>query len=178
MDCITINDYNNSHIISFFVLAQSTWYLAMFWYSSCCFYYNKHTTWVKVFRIAPEFRILRLIFHRKSASKPWIKQILMAFLIYFSLSKDNWSFKLEIVDICRHTASLKISWFWKFWTFTHGNDLSTFAALTHCLKKTMMKYHRAQHFTRFYTAKTKHSPVEEFWNCNLWPLEVAQLVEP
>ena len=26
-------------------------------------------TWVKVFRIIPEFRILRLTFHRKSASK-------------------------------------------------------------------------------------------------------------
>ena len=26
-------------------------------------------TWVKVFRINPEFRILRLTFHRKSASK-------------------------------------------------------------------------------------------------------------
>ena len=27
------------------------------------------TTWVKVFRIIPEFKILRLTFHRKSASK-------------------------------------------------------------------------------------------------------------
>ena len=27
------------------------------------------TTWVKVFKIVPEFRILRLTFHRKSASK-------------------------------------------------------------------------------------------------------------
>ena len=26
----------------------------------------------------------------------------------FSLSKDNWPFKLEIVDFCRHTASFKI----------------------------------------------------------------------
>ena len=26
-------------------------------------------SWVKVFRIIPEFRILRLTFHRKSASK-------------------------------------------------------------------------------------------------------------
>ena len=26
-------------------------------------------TWVKVFRIVPEFRILRLTFHKKSASK-------------------------------------------------------------------------------------------------------------
>ena len=28
-----------------------------------------NNTWVKVFRIIPEFRILRLTFHRKSASK-------------------------------------------------------------------------------------------------------------
>ena len=27
------------------------------------------TPWVKVFRVIPEFRILRLTFHRKSASK-------------------------------------------------------------------------------------------------------------
>ena len=28
-----------------------------------------HITWVKVFRIIPEYRILRLTFHKKSASK-------------------------------------------------------------------------------------------------------------
>ena len=39
------------------------------------------TTWVKVFRMTPEFRILRLTFHRKSASKSWILQIVIAFLI-------------------------------------------------------------------------------------------------
>ena len=33
--------------------------------TSICF----TNTWVKVFRIIPEFRILRLTFHRKSASK-------------------------------------------------------------------------------------------------------------
>ena len=34
------------------------------------FIFHKPTiTWVKVFRIIPEFRILRLTFHRKSASK-------------------------------------------------------------------------------------------------------------
>ena len=38
-------------------------------------------TWVKVFRITPEFRILRLTFHRKSASKCWILQVIIAFLI-------------------------------------------------------------------------------------------------
>ena len=53
-------------------------------------------TWVKVFRIIPELRILR---YRKSASKSWIKQIQIASLIYIHLSIDNWPFKLEIVDI-------------------------------------------------------------------------------
>ena len=42
-----------------------------------------HNSWVKVFRINPEFRILRLTFHRKSASKCLIKEIIIASLIYF-----------------------------------------------------------------------------------------------
>ena len=42
-------------------------------------------TCVKVFRINPEFRILRLTFHRKSASKCWVRQILIAFLISFQM---------------------------------------------------------------------------------------------
>ena len=33
---------------------------------------NKITAWVKVFRIIPEFKILRLTFQRKAASKCWI----------------------------------------------------------------------------------------------------------
>ena len=40
-------------------------------------------SWVKVFRINPEFRILRLTFHRKSASKCWIREIILASLINF-----------------------------------------------------------------------------------------------
>ena len=39
--------------------------------------------WVKVFRIIPEFRILGLTFHRKSASKCGISEIIIASLIYF-----------------------------------------------------------------------------------------------
>ena len=46
-------------------------------------------TWVKFFRINPEFRILRLTFHRKSASKCWIKEIIIAFWLVFRLSKHN-----------------------------------------------------------------------------------------
>ena len=38
--------------------------------------------WVKVFRIIPEFTILSPTFHRKSATKSWMKQILIAFFIY------------------------------------------------------------------------------------------------
>ena len=40
----------------------------------------------------------------------------MASLIKFSLSKDNWPFKFEIVDIYRQTACFKIS-FSKFQDF-------------------------------------------------------------
>ena len=39
--------------------------------------------WVKVFRMIPEFRILRLTFHGKSASKCQIRQILIVSLINF-----------------------------------------------------------------------------------------------
>ena len=41
--------------------------------------------WVKVFRINPEFRILRLTFQRKSASKCRIRLILIASLISFRM---------------------------------------------------------------------------------------------
>ena len=37
--------------------------------------------WVKVFRVNPEFRILRLTFHRKC----WIKEIIIAFLTSFQI---------------------------------------------------------------------------------------------
>ena len=39
-------------------------------------------TWVKVFRINPEFRIFRLTFHRKSALKSCIRDIIIGFPIY------------------------------------------------------------------------------------------------
>ena len=41
------------------------------------------STWVKVFRINPDLRILRLIFHRKSASKCRIREIIIASPINF-----------------------------------------------------------------------------------------------
>ena len=39
---------------------------------------TQHNAWVKVFRINPEFRILRLTFRRKSASKCRIREIIIA----------------------------------------------------------------------------------------------------
>ena len=44
-----------------------------------------HICMGKNFRIIPEFKILRLTFYGKSASKCWIKQILIASLIYFQI---------------------------------------------------------------------------------------------
>ena len=73
-----------------------------------CIIVVKISAWMKVFRIVPEFRILRLTFHRKSASKSLVKQILIASLIYFlCLNIGKWPFKLEIVDTYRHTANFK-----------------------------------------------------------------------
>ena len=47
------------------------------------------TAWVKVFRTNPEFRILRLTFHRKSTSKYWIRKIIIASLFYFQFIKRH-----------------------------------------------------------------------------------------
>ena len=46
-------------------------------------WYHVNNVWVKVFRINPDFRILRLTFHRKSASKCLIREIKVAPLINF-----------------------------------------------------------------------------------------------
>ena len=51
-------------------------------------------TWVKVFRINPKFRILRLTFHRKSASKCCIKAIIIASLIDFHIIASLISFQI------------------------------------------------------------------------------------
>ena len=45
------------------------------------------------FRIIPEFRILRLIFHSKLASKYGIRQIILAFLMPLH-------FNLQLVHVC------------------------------------------------------------------------------
>ena len=83
-----------------------------------------YITRVKVFRIIPEFRILRLTFHRKSSSKYWIRLLWLLWLI-FSIAEDNWSFKLEIVNITSKGIQnvfrfeFPSSGFWKFAAFTH-----------------------------------------------------------
>ena len=41
--------------------------------------------WVKIFRINLEFKILRLTFHRKSASKCWIREMTIASMISFEI---------------------------------------------------------------------------------------------
>ena len=46
--------------------------------------------------------------HRKSASKCWIRQIIISCLFYFSPSKDNWPFNLKLFMICWHTTIFKI----------------------------------------------------------------------
>ena len=46
-------------------------------------------------RIVPEFRILRLTFHRKLASKCWIEQNIIAFLIYFHCTKVSKGAKIK-----------------------------------------------------------------------------------
>ena len=64
--------------------------------------------WVKVFRIIPEFRILRLTFHRKSASKSWIRQIIITSLIYFHWMKVfriNPEFRILRLTFHRKSAS-------------------------------------------------------------------------
>ena len=60
---------------------------------------SKTNAWVKVFRINPEFNILRLTFHRKSASKCWIEEIIIASLISFKIylnTINHFNFKFSI----------------------------------------------------------------------------------
>ena len=63
-------------------------------------------SWVKVFMIIPEFRILRLTFLRKSASKCWIRQKFNCFSDLFSV--HLWAIDLKMLRICTHTSCFKI----------------------------------------------------------------------
>ena len=54
------------------------------------------------------------------AQNPELCRFLWLLWFNFSLSKDDWPFKLEIVDICRHTACFKI-WFSKVQDFGNFN---------------------------------------------------------
>ena len=51
--------------------------------------------WVDFFMINPRFRILRLTFHRKSASKCWIREIIIIFLLIIWFSKLNASLNFK-----------------------------------------------------------------------------------
>ena len=63
-------------------------------------------SWVKVFRIIPEFRILRLTFHRKSASKYWIGEDYNGFSGLLSVYlKTAVHLNLKLSIFCRDTAS-------------------------------------------------------------------------
>ena len=82
-------------------------------------YYHK-LAWVKVFRISPEFRILRLTFHRKLASKCWIREITIANSDLFSVClKTIGHLNLKMWIFCGHAASFTICFskgqdFWNF----------------------------------------------------------------
>ena len=93
-------------------------------------------TWMKVFRINLEFRILRLTFHGKSASKCWTREIIIASLLSFQITKRQ-SFKLEIICFCRHLASFKI-WNSKVQDFENF-ELSPMYECNYCL--TMSEQH-------------------------------------
>ena len=87
---------------------------------------------MKAFRIVPEFRILRLTFCGKSASKSWIWQILIVSLVtIFSVYLKTIDYlKLEIVDIYRHTANFKI-WFSKVQDFGNFELSPVFSLNSH-----------------------------------------------
>ena len=64
--------------------------------------------WVKVFRIIPEFRVLRLTFHRKSASKSWIREFTIASDVFSVCLKTFILLNLKLWIFGEHTACFKI----------------------------------------------------------------------
>ena len=73
--------------------------------SQCVQEYDLKSSWVKVFRIIPEIRILRLTFHRKSASKCWIREIILAPDLFavclgtlYHLNLKSWMFSWHIAS--------------------------------------------------------------------------------
>ena len=92
------------------------------------------TVWVKVFRIIPGFRILRLTFPRKWASKDWIEVIIIGSFDLFSVHlKAMDHLNLKMLILCRHTASFKIwiSKFQDFWNFELSPMLNRQQILQH-----------------------------------------------
>ena len=77
-----------------------SWSSADFYLVKMLFIKEQSTTaWVKVFRIIPEFSILRLTFHRKSASKCRIMEVIIGFPVYIqsvgvSILQDFGNFEL------------------------------------------------------------------------------------
>ena len=80
-------------------------------------------------------------FPQSQPQNPELGRFLWRLWFNFSLSKDNWPFKFEIVDICWHTACFKI-WFSKVQDF--GNfelsPMNTFVVSTqkNCITKTVL----------------------------------------
>ena len=63
--------------------------------------------WVTVFRIIPEFRVLRLTFHRKSASKYRSRQIVLALRFMSVCLKTDDHLNLKLLIFSRHIASFR-----------------------------------------------------------------------
>ena len=90
------NKYRTAHCVLHGITGR-IFYIVMYFYIS----------WMKVFRIIPEFRI------SNSEFECWILHVTIAFWFSFSLSKGIWPLNLEFLVFWRHTASL-ISDFLKF----------------------------------------------------------------
>ena len=132
---------------------------------------------MKVFRINSKFRVLRLTFHWKSASKSWNRRIIIGFLIYI---QSVWRQHLNFWILSVHTASFKISVskvqdFGNFvlslmpvaWATPHSEGMSTF--FQHCTDCNSLS--GSAQF-----AKTNEISGKEmlifFGNYNLWPLNI------
>ena len=66
-------------------------------------YYGIHViAWVKVFKVSPKFRILGLTFHIG------IRRIIIACLLYSFCLKTVDHLIVQLLILCRYTASCKI----------------------------------------------------------------------
>ena len=84
--------------------------------------------WVKDFRIIPEIRILRLTFCGNSASKCWIREIIIAYLIYFqSVQWERSGSVVECLTRDRRSTGLSLTGVTALWSLskTHLSKPST-----------------------------------------------------